>query len=95
MGGRRSHLVTLFSLSSSLFLLSVTADAYVECTDSFPDAVLDLLGLVQIPVKDPGIPSLFIFLVINLGLIHNNHPNLLLIYSVNTSTILSSTVIRI
>ncbi len=37
---RRSRLVTLFLLCSSLFLLSVTADDYVECTDPIPDEFL-------------------------------------------------------
>ena len=67
----------------------------MECTDPFPDAVLDLLGLVQIPVKDPVILSLFFFLLINPGLIHNNYSNLLSFNLAITPSILASTVIRI
>jgi hypothetical protein len=60
MRGRPSCLVTLFLLCSSCFFLSVTADDYVECTDPLPDEVLDILGLVEIPVKDLVVLFLFI-----------------------------------
>ena len=95
MGGRRSRLVTLLLLCSSCFLLSVTADGYVECTDPLPDEVLDILGLIEIPVKDLIISFLFIFLVINPGLTHPNSAHLSPLDLPVTSKIIPSTVIRI
>ena len=95
IGDHRSPFLTLFLLCSSFFLLSLTADGYVECVDVFPDEVLDIFGLIQIPVKDPVIPFLLIFLVINPGSIHHNHTNLLSIDLSITSNILACTVIRI
>jgi hypothetical protein len=82
-------------LFSSCFLLSVTADDYVECNDPFPDAVLDLLGLVQIPVKDPVILFLFIFLVISPGLTYPASAHPLPLDLAVTSKLIPSTVIRI
>jgi hypothetical protein len=95
MRGRPSCLVTLFLLFSSCFLLSVTADDYVECNDPFPDAVLDLLGLVQIPVKDPVILFLLTFLVTDPGVPHPNSAHPLPVGLTITSKIIPSTVIRI
>jgi len=55
MGGRRSCLVTLFLLCSLFTLLPFTADDYADCTDPFPDELLDILGLIERPVN--GIPT--------------------------------------
>ena len=95
MGGRRSRLVTLLLLCSSCFLLCLTADDYVECTDPLPDEVLDILGLIRIPVKDPVILFLFLFLVIKPGFTHPGSAHRLPIDPAVTSKIIPATVIRI
>ena len=94
-GSGRSRLVTLFLLCSSCFLLSFNADDYAECTDPLPDEVLDVLGLIRIPEKDPVLPFIFILLLINPALFQNNSMNLLAIDLAITTIILASTVIRI
>ncbi len=95
MRGRPSCLVTLFLLCSSCFLLSVTVDDYVECTDPLPDEVLDVLGLVEIPVKDPVVLFLFVFLVVNPGLTRPISARPLPVDLTITSKIIPCTVIRI
>ncbi len=97
MRGRPSCLVTLFLLCSSCLLLSVTANDFVECTDPLPDEVLDILGLIQIQLKDLVILFVFIFLVIKPDLTHihptSDHP--LPVDLTITSKIIPCTVIRI
>ena len=95
MGGRRSCLVTLLLLCSSFFLLSVTADDYVDCTYPFPDEFLDILGLMEIPLEDFINQILPILFGINPGLKQHNHSNQLEIEFTTTSKIILSTVIRI
>jgi hypothetical protein len=98
VGGRRSRLLTLFLLCSSLFLLSVTADDYVECSDPLPDEPMDIPGLMENPVNNVDIRfryAIFLFLEFNQLSIHPNPSNQLSIDLAMTSKFLPSTVIRI
>jgi len=97
-GGRRSRLVTLFLLCSSCFLLSLTADDYVECSDPLPDEPMDIPGLMENPVTDVDIRflnAIFLFLEFNQPSSHPNQLNHLIINRAITSKVLQSTVIRI
>ncbi len=67
----------------------------MECTDPGPDELLDIFGLVRIPVKDLIVSFIFIVLVINPGPTYPNSVRPLPINTTNTSEIILSTVIRI
>ena len=94
-GGSLSCLATLFLLCGSFFLLPLTADDYVECTDPFPDELLDIFGLIERPVNNLVIAFPYAMCVF---LESENHPNsgsLLPISHAITSRIILSTVIRV
>ena len=95
MGGHRPHFVTPFLLCASFFLLFFTTDDYVECTDLFPDEVLDCLGLMEIPLEDLAVPFLYVLLGGNQSVNHPNQLNLFEISLTITSRVILSTVIRI
>jgi hypothetical protein len=93
MGGRRSCLVTLFLLCSLFSLLPFTADDYVDCTDPFPDELLDILGLIERPVN--GIPIPHVSLEFIPKLTYTNPATLLHINATISLNILPATIIRI
>ena len=92
--GERCSFPMVLSLLCTLFsVLPLTADDYVECTNPFPDELLDIFGLMERPVNRIPIPH-----VSSESIPRLNHPNPSNFLKVNVtipSNILPPTVIRI
>ncbi len=87
--------MTLLLLCSSLVLLSLTADDYVECSDSVPDELFDIFGLVKATVELPVVLFFSIFLLVGVGLFRCNLLDSLRKDRTIASRMILSTVIRI
>ena len=92
---KKSRFVTLFLLCGLSSLLPLTANDYLECTDPFPDELLDIFGLIERPVNDLVIAFLYTICVFLKSKSHRNSGSLFPVNPAITSRIILSTVIRI
>ena len=92
---KNSCFVTLFLLCGLFSFLPLSADDYLECTDPFPDELLDIFAMIERPVNDLVIGFLYAICIFLKSKSHRNPGSLFPINPAITSRIILSTVIRI